>query len=423
MAAPGAPVAKVRRIFVSYRRSDTGGHVGLLVTRLRHQLGRRAVFCDVDEIQRGDRFEATIAREIARCAVIFIVIGPDWLSATSEEGATPRIHQEGDVVRQEVVSALASGATVVPVLVGGGKRPAPGQLPSELVPLLGLDMCTFSQSSGRKWEEEVAGLVRDIRTPWRAASPPRGGPELLSAVQSALLVAAVAMLAATVLRGIAPMYLFVESTLMAIVSVLAAAAALAVWNSWHPGPRRGLSPRISLSLLAALPLLWSSYRWFRPVVLTAAEGRTASIKCSDEYFVQAYRRSLPLWQPTTDAKDGNECKREFNGRFQRVTLRSGLAHWGDINLHVEVADGLGRIEALRGPKANRPDLHLGVDPLPPAMENVSLPYRGGDVFLFRLESSVESVQALATLTSPFWWVAGRESLDVTLFPRNSDSPR
>jgi len=229
-------------------------------------------------------------------------------------------------------------------------------------------------------------------------------------------------LAATVLRGIAPMYLFVESTLMAIVSVLAAAAALAVWNSWHPGPRRGLSPRISLSLLAALPLLWSSYRWFRPVVLTAAEGRTASIIWG-EYFAQSYRVSWPLGQPTKITHDGSACFPEFNGQFQLVTLRSGLAQWGEVILHAEVADG--DIEALLLPKANFRDLDSAPNSLPVASNSRRLPFRGGNgsVVGFRLASSVESVQALVTIESPFGWLAGRESLDVTLFPRNSDSPR
>lgn len=44
-------------VFLSYRRSDTGGEAGRLADTLQHKLGQRFVFRDVVGISPGDQFD------------------------------------------------------------------------------------------------------------------------------------------------------------------------------------------------------------------------------------------------------------------------------------------------------------------------------------------------------------------------------
>ena len=50
------------KIFVSYRREDSGGHSGRLYADLTRHYGRKQVFRDIDAIKAGEEFEDVIDR-------------------------------------------------------------------------------------------------------------------------------------------------------------------------------------------------------------------------------------------------------------------------------------------------------------------------------------------------------------------------
>jgi hypothetical protein len=52
-----------RRIFISYRRSDSAGHAGRLYDYLKIYFGSGRLFFDVDTIQAGTNFEQKINTE------------------------------------------------------------------------------------------------------------------------------------------------------------------------------------------------------------------------------------------------------------------------------------------------------------------------------------------------------------------------
>ena len=122
------------RIFVSYRRSDAGGHAVRVFERLRARFGEHYVFFDQDAIEPGDHFPVHIDKAIRSSAVVLVVIGPEWLEALNERAA----HQKTDFVRREVAIAVerkrnpTDQVEVIPLLVGDATMPARDQLHGDL---------------------------------------------------------------------------------------------------------------------------------------------------------------------------------------------------------------------------------------------------------------------------------------------------
>src|SRR5450755_1770794 len=146
------------RVFISYRRSDAAGQAGRLAEDLFERLGRGNVFLDVDAIPAGVDFEQHIDHMLDGCAVALILIGDEWL-ALGTPGGAPRLHDESDLVRKEVVRALTSGVTVVPVLVEGARMPAAAELPADVAPIVKLNAAGLDN---RHWRQDVRSICDTI---------------------------------------------------------------------------------------------------------------------------------------------------------------------------------------------------------------------------------------------------------------------
>ncbi len=128
---PASPAS--RRIFISYRREDTEGHVLALVPLLRDRFGEERIFKDTDSIRAGDDFIVALERELVSCTVMLVVIGRNWLTIQDPRLGSRRLDNPADLVRIEVATALESPTMrVFPVLVGGASMPAAEDLPSNL---------------------------------------------------------------------------------------------------------------------------------------------------------------------------------------------------------------------------------------------------------------------------------------------------
>ena len=71
-------------IFISYRRTDTGGHAGRLFDRLRHWFDAEVIFYDLDGIDIGEVFPERIEHAVNSAAVVLVLIGPDWLEKINQ---------------------------------------------------------------------------------------------------------------------------------------------------------------------------------------------------------------------------------------------------------------------------------------------------------------------------------------------------
>jgi hypothetical protein len=155
------------KIFISYRRQDSGASALGIGQYLEHEFGRKNVFIDVD-MRAGAKFPKVLEQRLAECKVMLVLIGPDWLNATDEQGRR-RLDDPDDWVRLEIAHALNRNITVIPVRVNGAELPSKGNLPSDIRGLLDHQAVSVTLAGFRN---EMSGLVRDIRSipspwPWR----------------------------------------------------------------------------------------------------------------------------------------------------------------------------------------------------------------------------------------------------------------
>jgi hypothetical protein len=146
------------RIFLSYRRGDTAGHVGRLYDELVRYFGKARVFMDIDGIAPGEDFVNVLDARLRDAAVVLVVIGPRWAGVDAE--GRRRLDNPNDFVRLEVTAALRrADVALVPVLCDGAEMPAEGSLPEPLTPLARRNAMVVSDL---RWQHDVRQLVAAI---------------------------------------------------------------------------------------------------------------------------------------------------------------------------------------------------------------------------------------------------------------------
>jgi murein DD-endopeptidase MepM/ murein hydrolase activator NlpD len=170
-------------IFISYRRGQSPKDARALYERLRREFGEQRVFIDLEGIEPGDDFVATLERHLEGCVVLVALIGRDWVSAKDELGR-PRLEDENDFVRIELRTALRRGIRVIPVLVDGALPPTSQQLPTDLQPLVrrqavSLDFNKFDTDTGhliRALHKILDGLAVEAQIPPSSSTPHSASP-------------------------------------------------------------------------------------------------------------------------------------------------------------------------------------------------------------------------------------------------------
>ena len=137
--------------FISYRRQDSAGHAGRLMDRLAARFGSDSVFMDVQDISPGQNFATSIEQTLAKCTHLLAVVGPRWL-----EILKARAEAGEDLVRHEIAVGVKQGLTVIPVLVGGARMPATGELPGELA---AFGRCQAVEIRDERFDDDCADMV------------------------------------------------------------------------------------------------------------------------------------------------------------------------------------------------------------------------------------------------------------------------
>jgi hypothetical protein len=151
--------ASADRVFISYRRADSGGWARSLHDRLEEQLGAGRAFRDV-AMEGGMDFVQHVESLLDRCDVLLAIIGRRWTSITDADGHR-RLDDPDDLVRREIARALQRpDVKVIPVLVDGAHMPAKEELPPDLAPLIQRQACELTDS---RWEYDVEVLTRRVR--------------------------------------------------------------------------------------------------------------------------------------------------------------------------------------------------------------------------------------------------------------------
>jgi TIR domain-containing protein len=120
-----------KRIFISYRRSDTQMAAGRLHDSLVGRFGGPSVFRDKEAIRPGYDWIDEIQNALAGDVVVVALLGPQWADSRDAEGRR-RLDDPEDSNRVELETALTKRVPVIPVLVEGANVPDADMLPSSL---------------------------------------------------------------------------------------------------------------------------------------------------------------------------------------------------------------------------------------------------------------------------------------------------
>jgi formylglycine-generating enzyme required for sulfatase activity len=157
----------VARIFISYRRDDSGGWAGRLYDRLSEHFGRENVFMDIDTIEPGLDFMEVIEQAVGSCDALVALIGKQWLTITDAAGRR-RLDNPEDFVRLEVAAALGRNIRVIPALIYGAPMPRTADLPDVLKPLARRNA---HELSDKRFHYDVNQLIEVLDKVLGAAKP------------------------------------------------------------------------------------------------------------------------------------------------------------------------------------------------------------------------------------------------------------
>jgi len=181
--------------FISYRRKDTGDIAGRIFDRLSGYFGPGSTLLDVDALVAGGNYRTQIERLLERCHVTLAIIGEEWLTATDAAGKR-RLDNPDDQLRIEIAVALASGRTVIPVLVHETSLPAVDELPDDMK---GLAVCDpHVVQSGAPFNTDIQLLIERLEDiglrppeqsfPWQMVLLPLGVAAVIASIVGMLMM-------------------------------------------------------------------------------------------------------------------------------------------------------------------------------------------------------------------------------------------
>ncbi|HEX9039357.1 MAG TPA: TIR domain-containing protein [Ktedonobacterales bacterium] len=261
------------KVFISYRRDDSAVMCGSVYDRLTEVFGLDTIFKDVDMIPVGVNFARFIDSTLKQCVAQVVVIGPRWVSITTEQGER-RLDSPTDFVRLEVESALKSGLKVIPALVQGATMPSREELPEGLRLLADLTPINVGYAPAFDDDMRALGLalatvVWPAPTRWgwlkRAIVSRRGqrATQVAANLWFAALTAYGIALGVEVTRGLAlrdavggdlPILTFVGIAPVLLTSLTLLSGAHLGYHTGRTGRAFWLSWRATLAACAALTL-------------------------------------------------------------------------------------------------------------------------------------------------------------------------
>jgi hypothetical protein len=156
-------------VFLSYRRSDSGGWAGRIRDHLVLRYGDDRVWQDVDDLTAGADYLPQILEQVAAADAVLVVIGPHWLDQRTARG-TRRLADPKDVLRTEIVHALKRKTGVIPTLVGGASMPAASDLPRPVAPLVKRHGIAIVDADWTRSMQTLFDRLQDLSRTARAAA-------------------------------------------------------------------------------------------------------------------------------------------------------------------------------------------------------------------------------------------------------------
>ena len=159
------------KIYISYRRADSENIAERLYQQLLKSFDAADLLIDRTLIKPGDDWQEALQAGLDRCDTMLVLIGPDWLTVTNNEGQ-PRLWVDDDWVRYEVEYALRNQSRIrlIPVLVRNAHLPAEGELPESIRSIAYLFASPVSE--GSNFFSDVTNLVEAINQDTPASKAP-----------------------------------------------------------------------------------------------------------------------------------------------------------------------------------------------------------------------------------------------------------
>jgi hypothetical protein len=154
----------VARVFLSYRRGDTGPTAARLANDLEAVLGERQVFYDRDSLQGGEVWPECLRAAIRGSKIVLVLIGTGWLQAHDAASGRRRLDDPGDWVRLELETALGEARSrqlwIVPVLVDRAPRPDErSYLPDSIKDITAIQTLPLRTAPNDDWKADVAAIL------------------------------------------------------------------------------------------------------------------------------------------------------------------------------------------------------------------------------------------------------------------------
>ena len=147
------------KIFISYRRADSGYVVDRIRDRLILAYEVDSVFRDIESISAGEDYTEVLNSETNGCDVMLVIIGPEWARITDAQG-NKRLDDPADWTRIEIETGLKREIPVIPVLVMGAHMPSPKDLPDSLSELTKRNKVDVRKDPD--FENDIQGLISGI---------------------------------------------------------------------------------------------------------------------------------------------------------------------------------------------------------------------------------------------------------------------
>ncbi len=231
---------------------------------------------DIDSIHAGLNFSTVIAEQVSMVDAVIVMIGPTWAA---------RLHNQGDLVRMEVVESIEAECAVVPVLIEDTPMPATESLPPDLQALLALNIT------------RVRGGVDFHRDTTRALEGLEAGVAIARRAKAAKVEAELRRLAAEAelarkavrdslkAKAVAPANPRRWAVLGTIAALLAATATYAAWPGDAENAKSATTTSIGLTTSSAETTA-SESSTTAPTVLTDAELILAVLQANYNDFYQ-----------------------------------------------------------------------------------------------------------------------------------------
>ena len=145
----------MRRVFISYRRQDSGPLATALKNCITPYAGVDNVFLDTKDIQPGTPFPEVIQRAVESACVMFVVIGPRWLQAQDQYGRR-LLDNPDDWVCREIIAAMQCDIRLVPIFVGGASFPPKSALPDHIADLTDYQAIPLEE---KNWHKSLRPVI------------------------------------------------------------------------------------------------------------------------------------------------------------------------------------------------------------------------------------------------------------------------